>query len=437
MGVGMGRNMSGRRIVIIGLDGMPYRLMERFAYDGTMPNFGTLVDEGVFREMASSIPEVSSVAWSSVITGTNPGEHGVFGFTDIAPGTYRTTFPNYNSLEVRPFWECGAGSRSVIINVPTTFPVREMNGVHIAGFVALDLERATYPSALVPKLQEIDYRVDVDSQKAHEALGFFLRDLDKTLQSRIDLYRYLWHEENWDTFMLVFTGTDRLAHFLWHAYEDESHKYREAFVNHFRQIDEVIGEIADSLTRDDTLIMLSDHGFERLKNDVYVNHVLQKQGFLTFEDGAPASLKAIAGESKAFALDPGRLYVHLSSRYPNGSVEARNRQAVTGDLEALFGSLELEGMKVISKVFRAEELYSGSEMYRAPDLVLLGNNGYNLRGNWKANRSFGKDIFTGKHSQADAFLLLWGEGTEGIVPEKPDVTNIVGILDRVGIRSVG
>lgn len=433
----MNKDMSGKRVVAVGLDGMPYGLMDRFARDGTMPNFGALVDEGVFREMSSSIPEVSSVAWSSVITGANPGEHGVFGFTDIAPGTYRTTFPNYNNLEIRPFWEREGSGRSVIINVPTTFPAREMNGVHIAGFVALDLERATYPSSLVSRLEEMKYRVDVDSQKAHEAMGFFLRDLDKTLKARIDVYRHLWREETWETFMLVFTGTDRLAHFLWNAYENESHEYHEAFVAHFRQIDEVIGEIADSLTGDDVLIMLSDHGFERLEKDVYVNYILQEEGFLRFEDGVSPSLKAMARESKAFALDPGRLYVHSKGRYPNGSVGAGGRQAVVDDLVALFGSLELEGAEAIRRVFHAEELYSGSQMRRAPDLVLLGKRGYNLRANWKADRSFGRDVFTGKHSQSDAFLLLWGEDAECIVPENPDVTNIVGILDRVGIRSIG
>jgi predicted AlkP superfamily phosphohydrolase/phosphomutase len=411
---------------------MPYGLMDKFAHDGTMPNFGELVDEGVFRQMASSIPEVSSVAWSSVITGTNPGEHGVFGFTDVAPGTYRTTFPNYNNLKVKPFWEREGNGRSVIINVPTTFPAREMNGVHIAGFVALDLERSTYPPSLVPTLQEVDYRVDVDSQKAHETLGFFLRDLEKTLQARIKVYRHLWHEEDWSTFMLVFTGTDRLAHFLWEAYEDEEHEYHEAFLDHFRQIDEVIGEIADNLRGDDILIMLSDHGFERLDKEVYVNYLLQEEGFLTFEDGASPGLKSLASEAKAFALDPGRIYVHSKERYPDGTVEANARETVVDDLIDLFESLEIEGEKVIQRAYRGRELYSGGQVHRAPDLVLLGNSGYNLRGNWKAKQPFGKGVFTGKHSQADAFLLVYGEEARAAVPEGLSVMDIVGIMDQLG-----
>jgi predicted AlkP superfamily phosphohydrolase/phosphomutase len=402
--------------------------MERFAHDDTMPSFGTLTRQSVFRPMASSIPEVSSVAWSSVITGANPGEHGVYGFTDVAPGTYRTTFPNYRNLKVKPFWERAGSGRSVIINVPTTFPAREMRGAHIAGFVALDLERATYPRSLVPTLRDLDYRVDVDSQKAHQSLGFFLRDLDKTLQARIALYRHLWQHEHWDTFVLVFTGTDRLAHFLWDAYEDEEHQYHGAFLDHFRQIDDVIGEIAQRLRDDDRLVMLSDHGFERLKEDVYVNYVLHREGFLSFREGAQPGLRAIAGDSRAFALDPGRIYLHTRDRYPRGSVAAQDEGTLLKDLTQLFHSLERDGEPVIRRVSRAEELYTGPQVPRAPDLVLLGNTGYNLRGNWKAKQVFGSDIFVGKHSQPDAFLLVHGPEAAAVVPAQPNVTDIVNIL---------
>jgi len=68
--------------------------------------------------MASSIPEISSVAWSPIITGANPGEHGIYGFTDVAPDSYRLSFPNFNNLQVPPFWMDKSYGKSVIINVP-------------------------------------------------------------------------------------------------------------------------------------------------------------------------------------------------------------------------------------------------------------------------------------------------------------------------------
>ena len=423
--------MSNKRIIIIGLDGMPYRLIKDRAENGTMPNMKGLIEEGVFRQMASSIPEVSSVAWSSVITGTNPGVHGIFGFTDLAPGTYRMTFPNFNNLKATPFWERESSGRSVIINVPTTYPARRLNGVLIAGFVALDLEKATYPRSLIPQLKEMDYRVDVDSRKAHESIDFFLKDLDRTLRARISAYRYLWSTEDWDTFMLVFTGVDRLAHFLWDAYEDESHKYHPDFLDHLHQIDGVVGEIVQWIEDDDSVMLLSDHGFELLEKEVYVNVALRQEGFLSFNREPPVNLKDIGDSTKAFALDPAKIYVNLKGRYPRGCVEPEDRAAVVRDLESVFGALEINGRRVIKRIYRKEEIYEGPFFKQAPDLVLVADEGFNLRASIKAMQLWGKDIRTGKHSQHDAFLLVRGDGDKGIVPQKPCVSDVVGIMDKL------
>jgi predicted AlkP superfamily phosphohydrolase/phosphomutase len=177
--------------------------------------------------------------------------------------------------------------------------------------------------------------------------------------------------------------------------------------------------------------MLSDHGFERLKMNVYINHLLQEGGFSSFEEGASPSVKTMAQETTAFALDPGRVYVHLRGRFPHGSVPQGEYDAVVDDLTALFSSLRVEGERIVQRTYRREELYAGSQSHRAPDLVLLGHAGYNLRGNWKAKQPFGTDIFAGKHSQADAFLLVRGKGAERAIPDAPSVVDVVGIMDRI------
>jgi predicted AlkP superfamily phosphohydrolase/phosphomutase len=396
-----------------------------------MPNVRALLGEGVFRQMASSIPEISSVAWSSIITGTNPARHGVFGFTDLAPGTYRRVYPNFASLQELPFWDRGKYGRSVIVNVPSTYPARALNGVLISGFVALNLGKAVYPPTLVPQLEDLDYRVDVDAGRAGQSVRLFLADLDKTLRARIAAYRYLWRNVKWDVFMLVFTGTDRLAHYLWDAYEDDSHPYHEAFLSHLRQIDEVIGEIASDLGANDLMILLSDHGFELLEKEVYVNFALERHGFLAFDRGVPARLTGLTATSKAFALDPGRIYLNTQGRYPRGCVSLQEREPLLDDLTALFESLQIEGQSVIKRVYRREEIYSGPLLDRAPDLVLLGNPGYNLRGTLKHDRLWDKGARTGKHTQDDAFLLVSGDFDPGIVPQEPSVVDVVGIMKRL------
>lgn len=417
------------KTVIVGLDGVPYRLVQDLSARGVMPNTGCLIREGLFREMVSAIPEVSSVAWSSIITGKNPGEHGIFGFTDLRPGTYELFFPNFRDLGASPFWEREGSGRAVIINVPSTYPARRLNGVLISGFVALDLRKATYPPGLVPQLERMAYRLDVDSAKAHRSLNLFLEDLERTLESHIAAYRWLWEQEAWETFMLVFTGTDRLAHFLWEAYENEAHRYHSAFLAHFRRIDEIVGEIAGRLGEADLLIMLSDHGFESLEKDVYVNYLLKRGGFLELEGDSPDP-KGLAQGTRAFALDPGRIYLNLEGRYPRGAVAPRERESVLADLVSLFGTLELDGRRVIKRVYRKEELYTGPFSARAPDLVLLAEPGFNLKGELRANRLAGKGPFTGKHSQADAFLLVHAKANKLPVPARPGLTDVVRLIDH-------
>lgn len=417
------------RAVIIGLDGVPFGMVEDFVSTGVMPNMGRIISEGVFRRMTSSIPEVSSVAWSTMITGTNPGEHGIYGFMDLKKDSYRMCFSNYNDLKVRPFWEDWPG-RSVIINVPSTYPVREMNGAHISGFVSIDFARSIHPASLVGTLKEMDYRLDVDATKAQESMDAFLADVDATLDARIKAWRYLWEDQDWQTFMLVFTGTDRLLHFLWDAYEDAGHKYHDAFLDHFRRIDKEIGEIASRLTENDQLVIHSDHGFERLDYEVFLNCLLMEKGFLEFKPGSEPDWANICHGTKAFVMDPGRIYLNRKGKYPCGTVEDNDADGVLDELEELFGGLEMDGRKVIRDVYRKGDLYSGACIDDAPDMILVGAEGFNLKAGLRGQKVFDKGIFTGKHTQDTAFLVTKGPGGEGVVPKEPAVSDIRGILEK-------
>ncbi len=420
-----------KRTVIIGLDGVPYRLIENFSNSSIMPETKRMIEKGVFREMESSIPEISSVAWSSIITGKNPGEHGIFGYTDIPTGTYRLSFPNFNNLKATPFFQKNSYGKSIIINVPSTFPVKPLNGIHISGFVSLDLERSVYPKSLIPKLTEFGYQIDVDSSKAHKSIDLFLKDLNRTLKARIAAYRYLWQKEDWDTFMLVFTGTDRISHFLWDAYEDENHKYHSAFLEHFRQIDEVIGEIANEISDDDLLIVLSDHGFELLEKEVNINFILRENGFLNLKPDSKRNYADIDSSTKAFSLEPARIYINLENKYPRGSVTKNKYDSLIEEIISIFNDLKLNGKKIIKKIFRKKEIYKGPYTNQAPDLVLIPNKGFNLKAGLKADEPYEKSIFTGKHTQHDAFLLINKYFEKDILPDKPTVSDVCGIIDKL------
>ncbi len=417
------------KIVIIGLDGVPFEMIEGFAKEGIMPNTARLIEEGVFRKSRSSIPEISNVAWSSVITGKNPGEHGIYGFTDLRPQSYKLKFPNFNDLKAEPFWRQW-NQKSVIMNVPSTYPVQPMNGIHISGFVSIDINKSIYPTDIVEQLEDINYRLDVDSRKAHKSMSNFLEDVDQTLDARIAAYRYLWDDSiDWGSFMLVFTGTDRLMHFLWNAYESPRHRFNTAFSLHFGRIDKIIGEITSKLKRNNLLVMLSDHGFERLYRDVYVNNLLIEDGFLSL-DGEGSGFEAITLETKAFALDPARIYINYQDRFPKGSISRYETDGLLKELEQYFENLRYGGRKVIKDIYRKEEIYSGECLPEAPDLVLVAENEFNLKASLNSKKSFDKGIFTGKHTPDTAFMLFHGLKDNSIVPDSPQVSDMRWIIEK-------
>ncbi|MBW2602322.1 MAG: alkaline phosphatase family protein, partial [Deltaproteobacteria bacterium] len=87
------KKQTRQRAVVVGLDGVPYSLSENLKNNGHIPNMASIFDGGYFGQTSVCIPEISSVSWSSFMTGTQSGEHGVFGFMDFEPGSYKMYFP--------------------------------------------------------------------------------------------------------------------------------------------------------------------------------------------------------------------------------------------------------------------------------------------------------------------------------------------------------
>src|SRR5262249_24988593 len=147
-----------------GLDGVGLPLVQDLVARGIMPNLARLVADGTLAPMRSSIPTISSVSWTGFTTGKNPGKHGIYGFTDMKPGTLTLFFPNSGNVRGDPLGEVGGrgGKRSIVMNTPGTYPARPMNGCLVSGFVAVNLERAVPPADLLPRLRQAGYKIDVD-----------------------------------------------------------------------------------------------------------------------------------------------------------------------------------------------------------------------------------------------------------------------------------
>lgn len=425
------REGASRLVAVIGLDGTPYSFIEKEMAAGNLPHLRQLAERGRFVPLTSEIPTISSVAWASFMTGKNPGEHGIFGFTDRQPGSYDLYFPNYAHLKAEPFWDrySREGKRCCVLNVPSTYPARPLNGVLVSGFVAPSLERATYPAEALDWLKQSGYRIDVDASKGRESLELLLEDLHVTLEKRREAMLHFWRQEQWDFFMCVFTGTDRLHHFVWRQYDEVDPVYHSEFLRYYRRLDEIVGEFVDLLPADTGLMMLSDHGFCSLKRQVYINHLLQQEGLLAFRGDDPKTITDIdpAG-TRAYCMDPGRLYVNLAGREPGGIVTPGEEyeQLLARLTEMMLGLTDPDdGMPIVEAVHRGQELYSGELVDRGPDLVVAPRRGYDFKG--AVNSPSLTDIgpFTGMHTYDDAMLYL----PEGLkAPDRPSVRDVAALI---------
>ena len=403
-----------KRSVVVGLDGVPFTLLRDLQTNEHIPNMKAIFDTGYFGQTSVCIPEISSVSWSSFMTGTQPGEHGVFGFMDFQPGTYKMYFPNFTHLKASTIWDDlkAEEKRTVVINMPATYPARPINGALISGFVAIDINKAVYPVSLIPHLKDLDYRIDVDTMKAREDYDFLFQDLYATLEGRKRAADFLWDDTDWDLFIIVITGTDRLMHFLWEAYGDETHAYHDAFIDYYKAVDRLVGHIYDRFralevpqTGDNKFYMLSDHGFTGVETEVYINRWLQEQGYLKYSKDNPETVMDIGQGSSAFGMDPSRIYINLKDKYPLGTVDAADYEKIRDEIKAGLEELRYNQSSVIQQVYKKEDLYEGPFLEQAPDLVALSNHGFDLKGKVKADGVFGHSNLVGMHTQDDAFYF--------------------------------
>jgi len=403
------KTKARKKVCVVGLDGVPYSMLLELAKTGLMSTVARLIDSGHLHRMKASLPEISAVSWSNFMTGTNPGGHGIFGFTDFKPGTYDLRIPNFLDLKAETIWDTLGehGLKSIVINQPSTYPARRINGVMISGFVATDLSRSVYPQNYFSTLEQMGYQIDVDTAKVVDNPSILWQELSKTTSSHQKALNYFW-DQDWDFFEFVITGTDRLHHFLWLAYQDKSHPYHQAFLDFYQQIDRIIAKIINSFKKtnetEDSFFLLSDHGFTGIIQEVYLNTWLEKEGYLSFTTSSPKSLNDISPKTLAFALDPSRLYLNLKKKFPRGCVDKSDKKELKEEISEKLLKLEYNGQKVIRQVFKAEEIYKGKYTSRGPDLIVLSEPGFDLKGSIKKKEIFGRSYLQGMHTWDDAFF---------------------------------
>ena len=404
----MERMSPSRKALLIGIDGLPRDLLLQMIDRGVMEGLKEILNEGfLVHPMKASLPEISSVSWTSFMTGKNPGEHGIFGFTHLTPGSYHLHFTNSRDMKAPTFWQRLSKERklkrSLVLNVPNTYPAFPIEGLLVSGFVAVDFEKAVYPPSYIPSLRKMNYIIDVDAEKARTDKAGLYQDILNSLSTRRDVSVTLFDHEPWDLFLLCLTETDRLHHF----YFDE--RDGERFERVYAAIDQIITDLyrkAQEKWNDQFLFLIvSDHGFSLLKEEVNLNAYLAAAGILKLDPGKDYYEKIGPGTS-AFAMDPGRIYIHAEKIFPRGHIRPEQMEKTRETLKSLLYSLKgSDGTPVIRTIFEKDDIYRGPFAAEGPDLVCIPHPGYDLKGNMRKKDVFTLDIFKGMHTWENAVLV--------------------------------
>ena len=406
---------------------------------GVMPKFKEIADEGALLKMETSQPPVSSVAWTSFMTGANPAEHGIFGFTDVQKDRIALKLPSFDDINCPTLWNKHPDKKTLIVNLPFTYPARPLNGKLICGFVAPILERAVYPETLLPWLKSQNYNIDTDNVRARSDRNFLISNLFENLNSLQQVSLSLMRD-HWDIVIIVVTGTDRLHHFLFDAFDDESHPFHPEFINYYRRLDGFIAEINSLLDNQTLRVFLSDHGFTQLKAQVYLNNILGSLGYLKFARNDPRVIDDLDPGSIAFAMDPTRIYINSEARFGASRMPQSRVFETVLRLKKELESLKLSDFgldpvdfpddnndRLFSEIKLRDEIFSGSLLKMAPDLVVIPRRGLDIKATINSRSIVSKDIFTGMHTHDDAFLLI-SDPDWAVKISKPHIEQVADLL---------
>ncbi len=461
------------RAFVLGLDGVPWDRIQRWIEDGELPNFQTLVDNGVASPLESTTPPTTPLAWPTIATGVWPDKHGIYGFQRLESDYTQQMYTSADQRQ-QALWDLV--SPAVVGNVPMTFPASEIDGTMVSGMLSPQIDkRATHPSSLADEItKEIpEYEVGLNWHQYSGSETRFRNDLTALVDARQALMSKLMEIPDWRLFFFVYTAPDRLQHLIW---DDEP------MLDHYRHLDKILGEVmAYTDQRDANLFVISDHGFGSISKFVQLNAVLAKDGYLTRKEQSTAqsSLKSLGitksalldtmskfgmdtgnvvnalpkllidqlatqvpgdhalydvdfTETVAFAHGPSNIYINDTDRFEQGTVSPDDVPSIKRELQMLFSSVtDPETGKEVLTVTDGNELFPTDET--APDLVAVGRKGY------EEKTKLTNDVLTSAGAKAashrsEGVFFAYGPGIDA--QASPTELSVVDVAPTV-LHSIG
>jgi len=345
-----------QRILILGWDGATWDLLRPWAEAGELPALARVMGEGCWGRMRTVIPPGTGPAWSSMVTGKNPGKHGVFEFMERREASYRIGPLDGSALRAETIWERvgGAGGEIVALNVPMTYPPRPVAGTLVSGILTPRSARTyTHPPEFAAALEsrEPGYAVMPTEVYAPGRVKEFLTHLHEVLEHKRRVLLWLMREKPWRFLMQVFNETDVIQHGLWHVMDPSHPNYNaaeasdhgHAILDLYRKMDSILDDILSALPENTTLMLVSDHGAGPLRRFLHTNLWLMERGFLQIRHRPISRLKH---RLFRWGLTPMNLY-NTTSKVGLGRVKTKLRwtakgYAVLRSLFLSFGDVDWE-----------------------------------------------------------------------------------------------
>jgi predicted AlkP superfamily phosphohydrolase/phosphomutase len=388
---------------------------------------------------------------------------------EIRPGDF--VIVNARSIRARTLWQIAseAGRKMIIINVPMTYPPTPINGIMITGLLTPPgSTHFTYPPELAASLK--GYEIDLSpGEKDYDFPDkrWLIERQRAILEKRWKTSSRLMEEFDWDLFTVVFTGTDRLQHRFWRCLDPaangdpaELKEYYGLLEEYYERLDWMVGDLVQRAGEDVYTIILSDHGFGPMPQRQINTHLLLRA--LGVADHASGSNWAIflrsslnrvgldarnrqkylgkviprawlrkaeqVGLERVWSVSKARivtLHTYVGGIWINVKGDKGKERVIERDTyyqelrNQLISKLQelqdpISGAKIVSNVFKREELYTGELLRKIPDLVFVLSSNYKLSGGAARSDSFvsggaASSAIQGDHL-SEGILMISGGG---------------------------
>ncbi|HEY7388834.1 MAG TPA: alkaline phosphatase family protein [Bryobacteraceae bacterium] len=404
-------------VILFGLDGATFTLLDDLMARGIMPNLARFQAEGTRAPLLSTVPPLTPLAWSSLVTGRTPGQHGILGFMQYAgPNSTSVELVSSRQFKTETIWSMvnRHAKRAGSLNFVAHQPAPKIEGWVIPGWVSWRwMKRLSHPAGIIDHLKQNLGGFDVKKlaidfeEERKSVVGAPMDDYRSWIWLHIErerqwfqVLRHMMAEDPADLVGVVFDGVDKLQHLLWYYLDPavgqalspanpEYFRIREMAWDYYRSVDDLLGQTLDLYGDRSTILICSDHGFTGTREIVYINSWLEKMGYLTWkpetemaedgsqelESGVYRSVGFDAAHTKAYALTASSngIFINVKGRRDETGIPPQEYDRFRRELiDALLTKcVDPEtGEPLITRVTTREEAFWGPNMQNAPDLTL-------------------------------------------------------------------